>query len=73
MAITRQRIGVDHRLVWRSSGRDSFLLQYAGPAPSYVAGLEQVNIEIPPGLLAGNNFLNVTIGNRTIKAPMVVQ
>lgn len=52
-------------------------VQYAGPAPGYVAGLAQVNIEIPSGLLAGllagNNFLNVTIGSRTISAPVVVR
>jgi hypothetical protein len=40
-------------------------VQYAAPAPGYVAGLEQVNIEIPPELLAGNNLLNMTIGTRT--------
>jgi uncharacterized protein (TIGR03437 family) len=48
-------------------------VQYGGPAPGYVAGLEQLNIEIPPGLLAGNHFLNVTIGGQTISAPVVVR
>ena len=48
-------------------------VRYAGPAPGLVAGVQQLNIEIPADIPAGNDFLNVTIGSQTISAQVVVQ
>jgi uncharacterized protein (TIGR03437 family) len=54
---------------------------YAGPAPTLVSGVQQVNIQIPASLppsffspvTGGNGFVNVTIGSQTITVPVVVK
>ena len=54
---------------------------YAGPAPTEVSGVQQLNIQIPANLppaffsavTAGNGFLSVTLGAQTITVPVVVQ
>ncbi|HTB19431.1 MAG TPA: SBBP repeat-containing protein [Bryobacteraceae bacterium] len=48
-------------------------LEYAGPAPGLVAGVEQLNIDIPAGIAAGSYFLNVTIGDQMLSVPAELQ
>ena len=37
-------------------------VKYAGAAPGFVAGVLQVNVEIPPGVAAGNAELIIQVG-----------
>ncbi len=54
---------------------------YAGPAPTEISGVQQLNIQIPAGLppaffsavSAGNGYLIVTLGAQTITVPVVVR
>jgi uncharacterized protein (TIGR03437 family) len=48
-------------------------LEYAGPAPGLVAGVEQLNIDIPAGIAAGSYFLHVTIGDQMLSVPAELQ
>ena len=56
-------------------------VQYAGPAPGIVSGVQQVNVRIPAdlpvvfvsGITAGNDFLRITIGDRLVSVPLVVR
>ena len=45
------------------------VVSYAGGAPGFVAGVMQVNLQIPAGLTAGNNNVVLTID--TISSPPV--
>ncbi len=64
--------GVSAQLLNPSSGGETITaaVQYAGPAPDLVAGVEQVNIQVPADIVAGSYFLNVTIGDQTVSAPV---
>ena len=46
--------------------------QYAGTAPSLVAGALQLNVSIPEGLPAGNAAVVVTVGTTSSRAGVTV-
>jgi uncharacterized protein (TIGR03437 family) len=41
---------------------------YAGAAPDLVAGVFQINVQVPTGLQAGNQPVVVTVGTKTSPA-----
>jgi uncharacterized protein (TIGR03437 family) len=47
-------------------------VDYAGPAPGEIAGLLQVNLEIPAGLATGPQPLVVTVGGVTSQSGLTV-
>jgi uncharacterized protein (TIGR03437 family) len=63
---------VSAQLLNPSSGGETVTatVQYAGPAPDLVAGVEQLNIQIPTHIISGSYFLNVTIGDQTVSVPV---
>jgi uncharacterized protein (TIGR03437 family) len=38
---------------------------YAGAAPGLIAGVDQINVQLPPGLPSGPARLKLTIGSRS--------
>lgn len=40
----------------------SMSVYYAGPAPGLVSGVCQINVQIPLGLISGENFIQITAG-----------
>ena len=47
-------------------------VQYAGGAPGEVAGLMQVNVQIPTGIPSGDSELLLTIGSATSRKGVTV-
>jgi uncharacterized protein (TIGR03437 family) len=54
---------------------------YAGPAPGFISGLQQINLQIPSdlpvpfvsGVTAGHTFVTVTTGSQTFTVPVIVK
>jgi uncharacterized protein (TIGR03437 family) len=59
----------------------SLPVQYAGPAPGYVSGLQQLNLLIPAnlspafvsGVTGGNNYLTLTVGGSMVTVSVMVR
>jgi uncharacterized protein (TIGR03437 family) len=47
----------------------SALVNYAGAAPGFVAGVMQINLQIPTGVVSGTAEVKVTVG--TVTSPPV--
>ena len=61
------RAAVTARLrVWEA------MVTYSGPVPGLVAGVQKLEIQIPPAANTGSDILTITIGGRSLFVPVVV-